>query len=151
MKKVNIVKYICSDGKEFIGGDKKAMAQAHEDVILKAKSSFDFEKKIGDIIRKSTSMKTDIFNVSKRRLEEDGHDNIYEAYSQAYFEDDIGETIDALFEGYTCPDELNTFREMAEMLYEIADNFGGIEVIKKICDIYDNAKTMGTKYQRPTK
>jgi hypothetical protein len=132
MKTVKITKYICSDGKEFIGGINKNMAKAHERMVQNSKLKFDFEHTIAKIVNARTFLSGVEDFDNEKKSGDHNHETIWEAFNAGYYDYDVGSSIDELFENYTCPDDLAYFTDMAEMVVMIIDNFGGIDAITEL-------------------
>lgn len=132
IKTIKPTKYVCSDGTEYIGGQNKSHAIAHENLLNNKKMKFDFEHTIAEIVNAHNFLSA-IEDFEKEKEEGDHlYTSVFEAFDQGYYDDDFGDYISALFKEYTCPDDIFSFTDMAEIFVMIVDRFGGLEAAKKL-------------------
>jgi hypothetical protein len=130
VKITQVKKYVCSDGTEFIGGENRSKALAHERKIANSRIKLAFEKKIAEIVGANCFLEAvDSFDNSDFK---DSYKSLVEAYQDNFFDSELEEDIERLFDGYTCPDDLMSFNDMADMIVLIVNNFGGIRVIEEL-------------------
>ena len=118
MKTVKITKYVTSDGKEFIGSASKGIAQDHEKFLQSNFKDYDHELNIAKILGEEV-----IFSDWELKEIMDGSMDI---------ESDFHELMDRLFASALCSTDIETFREMADMIRNVIDDLGGITVVRNL-------------------
>lgn len=133
METTKTVKYTCSDGKVFYGVENKKEAKLYEEKISNEIKAYKREHAIASLVGAEF-----IFDNYKDDCERDDiYRSIAHAYMNGTFEDQTQHEIIELFGDPICPEDLDDFSDMAKMIKGVVDNFGGIDVIKKICNLVE--------------
>ena len=118
LKKIKITKYITSDGKEFVGGERRKDAADHEKFIQNRLKEHQDELKIAKILGEE-----DLFSEWEAHEIMNGEMDV---------EADFNDVMNRLFKFALCANDIENFREMAAMLRNVIDDLGGFPVIKKL-------------------
>lgn len=136
IKTVNIKKYICSDGKEFVGGYQRSSALSHEKRLKSMEMTFDFEYRIAEILGASQFLMA-VENFDEEKTFNHEYVSKAEAFNDAYYDEDMGDSISELFRDHICPSDLGSFTDAAEMIVMIIDQMGGIQAIKALYKFWE--------------
>jgi hypothetical protein len=116
LKITKLTKYICSDGKEFIGGKNRKYALEHEKRLTDIHTFYNREKAIAKILERE-----DLFEEISLEMFRDGDDM-----------NEIAEYINETLDPAICPGDIDDLTEMSEMIYEIIQNFGGLKIVENL-------------------
>ena len=120
LKKSKVVKYTTSDGTEFIGGNSKTEALEYENDFKKAKVLEKIDRDILTILSQTVPS----FQIPSDIEEGD----IY----NCEYPEDFHDLMNQLFEHSECPGDIEDFKEMVSILYNIINSFGGLNTIERL-------------------
>jgi hypothetical protein len=122
MKTSKVVKYVTTDGKEFIGLENRHKAISHEKYITDMITRYDKDLVMLKILKQQKGLD----HVNREMIIND---------SQYEYDEDqtIADTIEELLIEGRCSSDLDGLDEMFVMITDVVDGLGGINVVKNIC------------------